>query len=285
MSGRGNSVAVLILCHGAPAGLSGLGRFFEGHGFDLFVHVDAKVDEAPFRAAAPEARFVAPRIGVFWRGFTMVEATIALIKAARARQAYARYVLISDDTVPLQPLAAIREALLGNEEFIATRPAEDFRHRYDSFFLFDSQATQLRWIPLPERQVTPDLIARAKRLEMLMTQGKKKLSVFWYGSQWMALTAATIEMVLARWESDGWLRESFEFSDTPDESYIQTIIGEHMGAIDRAPVYVDWNAPKPPRLFTDIGELEGVRQPRFMFARKVKLPEEQLHQWVDRLRR
>nr|AIA88542.1 CAZy families GT14 protein [uncultured Nostoc sp.] len=83
MSGPGDNIAVLILCHGAPAGLAGLIRFFDGRGFDLFAHVDAKIDETPFRTAAASSsvRFIEPRIGIFWRGFTMVEVTIALIKA------------------------------------------------------------------------------------------------------------------------------------------------------------------------------------------------------------
>lgn len=214
----------------------------------------------------------------------MVEAAIALIKTARARRAYARYVLLSDDTVPLQSLSAIREALSKNEEFICMREADDFRYRYDSFFLFDSAATQVRWLPLQQRAVTPDLIARIKRLEMLMAHGKKPLPVFWYGSQWMALTAAAVETILERWENDGWLRESFEFSEVPDESYIQTVIGERMGAIDRPLVYADWSVPEPPRVFRDIGELEALSKPEFMFLRKARLPPEQLRRWVDRLK-
>lgn len=284
--GHDRGIAVLILAHGSPVGLAGLARFFDAPGFDLFVHVDAKADDAPFRAAASSAaiRFIEPRINIFWRGFTMIEATIALLKAARRQKPYARYVILSDDTIPLQPLAAIRQQLSGEQDFVTTRKADDFRHRYDSFFLLDSLATQVRWLPLRDRVVTPDLIARIKRLEVLMAHGKKPLPVFWYGSQWMALTAATAETILRSWESDGWLRESFEFSEVPDESDFQTVIGEYSGPADRPLTYVDWSVPEPPRVFTALAEIEGLHKPGFMFLRKARLPREQLYQWIDRLK-
>lgn len=284
MSANGNEIAVLLLCHAAPEGLGSLARFFADSGFDLFAHVDAKVDEAPFRAQAPWVQFISPRLEVFWRGFSMVEATVALIEAARARWPYARYMLLSDDTVPLQSLSLIRNALLGDEEFAAFGPVEAHRGRYEGYFLFDSPATQLRWIPGVQRVVTPGLIARVKRAEALMARGKAPLPVFWYGSQWMALTAPSIERILARWHSDEWLRESFAFADAPDESYFQTILGEQLGRIDRGLVYVDWSTPEPPRVFTEISALEAVEPGGFMFLRKARLAPEALRQWVDRLR-
>ncbi|WP_298216350.1 beta-1,6-N-acetylglucosaminyltransferase [Acidocella sp.] len=282
----GNDIAVLILAHTSPGGLAGLARFFAGAGCDLFVHVDAKADEAWFRDAARPwpVRFITPRINVFWRGFTMIDAMISLIQTAHGQKPYARYVILSDDTLPLQPPDVIRNKLSGPEEFITTREAEDFRFRYESFFLFDSVATQIRWIPLRERAVTPDLIARMKRLEALMNRGKKKLERFWYGSQWMALTAAAMDKILRSWEDDAWLRDSFEFSEAPDESYFQTIIGESLGPVNRPLTYVDWNAPEPPRVFAELAEIEALNRPEFMFLRKARLPAAQLDQWITRLR-
>lgn len=279
---QGSEIAVLILAHTKPDGLAALSRFFDGRGFDVFAHVDAKVDEAPFRAS-PGVEFIEPRIGIFWRGFTMVEAMIALLKAAQRRKPYSSYVFLSDDTLPLHAPRIIRERLLATGDYVCARKAEDFRHRYDSFFLFDSPATQVRWIPLQERVVTPAMLGRMHRLDALMARGKKPLKNFWYGSQWMALSAGTAEKILWCYESDPWLRDSFEFSEVPDESYFQTIIGESSGPIDKSLVYVDWSAPSPPRIFTDIAEIAALNRPEFLFMRKASLPQIQLRQWVDRL--
>src|SRR5450631_2159965 len=95
-------VAVLVLAYKYPIGLRSLTHFFSAPGFDIFVHVDRKIDAGPFEECAGDSTcLLQDRIPVFWRGWSIVEATMRLIIHAKSRCEYDRYVLISDDTVPI----------------------------------------------------------------------------------------------------------------------------------------------------------------------------------------
>ncbi|HEY0419656.1 MAG TPA: beta-1,6-N-acetylglucosaminyltransferase, partial [Acetobacteraceae bacterium] len=85
--------------------------------------MDAKTDLATLAEAAlrlpAHARLVAPRIPVFWGGWSMMRATLALIEAALAEADYERLVLLSGDSLPVRDADAIEATLLESEaEFI-----------------------------------------------------------------------------------------------------------------------------------------------------------------------
>ncbi|HTJ65776.1 MAG TPA: beta-1,6-N-acetylglucosaminyltransferase, partial [Alphaproteobacteria bacterium] len=192
--------AALVLAYRYPIGLSALARYFDLTGTDMFVHVDAKIDETAFREAAAAATqqvtFLPDRIAVFWRGFTVVEATIALLKAARA-QGYDRYLLISDDSLPIVGPDTFQALLSPEEDYFAARPAEDeLRLRYDRFYMFDSAVTQARWLALSDRHVDAETVDRFTRLGKLMKRGKKPLETCYHASQWMALTWRSVDTIL-----------------------------------------------------------------------------------------
>jgi hypothetical protein len=277
------TAAVLILAHKYPAGVAALSRYLAPAHFDIFVHVDAKVDIEPFRKtthASPAVSFI-DRINVFWRGWTMIEATMNLIQAAKRHRHYDSFVLLSDDSVPLVNRQVLLQALQTFPTMIQLRAHQQRRWRYDKFFMFDSFATQLR--PTSVREVTDDTIERFERLITLKRRGKMPLDVFYEGSQWMALSNEAVGRVLQRWASDQWLRESFEFSDAPDESYIHTILGPLRLYKSRTLMKVDWSVRAPPRVYSSIAELEAVERREELFARKVDLKPDELNAWIDRM--
>lgn len=280
--------AALVLAHGYPEGVGALAQYFEAAGFDLFVHVDRKVALDPFHARLAGRSgviLVEPRVNVFWRGFSVVEATIGLITAALQQRDYPRYVLISDDSLPLVGPRVLSAMLEQGQEFLeasaTTRP--DFLRRYDRFYMLDSVATQIRWLPVAEREVTPDAVLRINRLESLRKRGKRPLEALYHGSQWWALQRISVEAILNSWHTDHWLRESFEFSEVPDEHYFQTILGMERNSVWNTLVHTEWDVPVPPRVYTtieEIGERAGVGAP---FIRKVRLTEQQLHDYMPPL--
>ena len=203
--------AALVIASRYPAGIGALSPYFAALGADMFVHVDAKIDEAPFREAASAAggnvHFLSDRTAVFWRGFSMMEATMELLRSAAGKGAYDKFLLISDDSLPLLPPAALTDRLAATDDFVAIGPNERFRSRYTGFYMLDSHATQVRWIPLEQREVTPDAVARFLRLDALRRIGKKPIPQLFHGSQWWCLGAASVARVLDVWATDTWRRE------------------------------------------------------------------------------
>jgi hypothetical protein len=115
-------IAVLILAH-RIAPLQALLRLLDDR-FAVFVHLDARRAEVP--AMPAHARLVAPRHAVFWGGWSMMEATLALIAAARAAGDFQRYVLVSGDSLPVVPADHL-EAVLRDEgvDHVDVRPVPD----------------------------------------------------------------------------------------------------------------------------------------------------------------
>ena len=83
-----------------------------GQGAAFYVHIDRKVDPAPFAqalAAMRDVHFVEP-VRVNWMGFSIVEATLRLMRAAR-RQGYDRYSLLSGQDYPIRSNSSIADVL------------------------------------------------------------------------------------------------------------------------------------------------------------------------------
>jgi Core-2/I-Branching enzyme len=277
-------IAVLVLAHRYPIGLRALTRFFSAPCFEIFVHVDRKIDEAPFvENAGRSASFLQDRIPVFWRGGSIVEATMRLLIYARSRGEFDRYVLLSDDSVAIVDAKTVLRSLETFPDHIHIHLARQRAWRYDKFYMYDSEATQLRWTP--DREVTEDALHRLERLAALRRRGKKPLSEYYQGSQWWALSAQSVDRVIASWNEDEWLRESFEFSDAPDEGYFQTVLAATCLQRSRSFMWVDWTTPTPPppRIFRTCDELAEIRPSTELFARKIDLESAALDSWMARL--
>lgn len=277
-------IAVLILAYRYPIGLRALAGFFSAPCFDIFVHVDRKTDAGQFAEyAGASIHLLEDRIPVFWRGWSMVEATMRLVIQAKSRCDFDRYLFISDDCVPIVDAGAVVRALEAFPDYMQFQDARHRASRYEKFFMFDSKATQLRWTA--DREVTDDALDRFERLGALRRRGKKPLAQHYQGSQWWALSRESIARVLDSWHSDQWLRESFEFSDAPDEGYFQAILAETCLARSRRLMWVDWSVqtPPPPRIFRTCEELAAIRPMTELFARKVDLEPPELDSWIARL--
>jgi hypothetical protein len=109
------TLAYVILAHKLPAQL---GRLVSAvyHPDDLFyVHIDAKVPDAPFRAELSERftdasniRYVS-RVRCDWAGFGHVEATLRGMKAALARSSsFTHVLLLTGQDYPIKPIEWIR---------------------------------------------------------------------------------------------------------------------------------------------------------------------------------
>ena len=215
--------AILILTH-QPARLPFLLDLLDDR-FAIYVHVDAKADLALAPARLPpHVQVITPRIPVFWGGWSMMRATLALMEAARD---HPRQVLISGDSLPVQSLDHLAETLSQPDtEYIdlievpddpslaGTDPRRAIerhgwvqpwrRHNYvfwDHPLLNPMQAehaasrygvprAQLDWIRGEAQHAVAEILSQIPPRAALFPK-------FFYGAQWWALTGATIAGLLA----------------------------------------------------------------------------------------
>jgi hypothetical protein len=247
--------AILILAH-RPAALASLLRLLDhralANRFRLFIHIDAKTDYlAAGLRLPPHVTLITPRLPVFWGGWSMIRATLALIDAARG---YQRMILISGDALPVRPLSEIDRLMsdLGTEYIELLEVQDDPSlagvdplraierygwvqpwRRYNHVFWdhpllnpmqsgpaaarYGVARTSMDWIRGEAEHLVRDILAEIPPRAPLFER-------FYYGAQWWALTGATIDALLPSLH-DPEIQRHFRHMQVPDEHMIQTILG------------------------------------------------------------
>ncbi len=247
--------AILILAH-RPAALASLLRLLDNRAlanrFHLFIHIDAKTDYlAAGLRLPPHVTLITPRLPVFWGGWSMMRATLALMEAARG---YQRMILISGDALPVRPLSEIDRLMSDlDTEYIELLEVQDDPslagvdpkraierygwvqpwRRYNHVFWDHPLLNPMQSAPSAARYGVPrdrmDWIrGEAEHLvrEILAEIPPRAplFERFYYGSQWWALTGATVEAMLPTLHEPA-IQRYFRHMQVPDEHMIQTILG------------------------------------------------------------
>ena len=264
------------------AGVELQAKYFAGTNTTLYVHVDAKVDDSAYREAASRysnIRLISERKTIFWGGFNTVRALVAGLKQARDDANYDRYLLITEDTIPLLSQVKFAELMEQNAEFVQTTKTKNpiIVDRYRKFFYFDSHCTSARPSRIVLREVTDEAMSDLERLRLLKLRGKVAIEDLYHGAGWIGLSAPAAEKILRSFEEDVHLRESFEFSAAPEEQYFQTILGDVKG---RTLIFNDWSRKPTPYVFKTVEEIRDIDTNGAPFLRKVPLGVPSIEQFV-----
>ncbi|WP_374674453.1 beta-1,6-N-acetylglucosaminyltransferase [Ideonella sp.] len=284
-------IAVLMLCHEAPARLAPrlASPFYRSDDVRLYIHYDARrgADElGQLERLVPEgvaARLLPDRVACGWGDYSLVEATHRLMKAALADDGFAAdyLVLVSGSCTPVRPLASL-QAYLRRRRGMDFIQAVDVQHRswvkggleqerYQYWFPFNFR-THRAWFERTTRWQRRLGIRRA------MPEGLR----IHFGSQWFALTRETARRVAARLDEPA-LRGFFARSWIPDEFALQTLVaaeqrpaliaGHHL-------TYYEFDGQGRP-LVLDNGHAGHLARQPFFFARKVAPQAVALQRQID----
>lgn len=263
-------IAYLVLCARAPEIFGRAVRALHDARDGIFAHVDSKIAQQPFEEAAAGCgvHFVMERIDVTWGTFRMIEAELALIRAAREAGRFDWFVFLSDDSFPLRPVATIRAAVLAGRVGVPARAMQPkdryFLDRYEQFHFFGTRSARegRRGYDAADAPALRELAA------FMETQGKKPVRLH-HGSQWVVLSAADVEAILEA-DADAHLRRSFVYSMIPDEHYFHTILAARPGFVARPDaMYFDWSVTPGPRVFHAPAETLDALWSRRLFVRKI----------------
>jgi hypothetical protein len=224
------SLAFLVLAHADPAQVARLLRALPADSHKL-VHIDRKSRQFDgFSPGTPNTQFVDQRVDVYWAGFSVVEATLQLIRLALATTAANRLILLSGNCYPIKSNAEILA-------FFASDPTREYINYYDVRAASDVYKDKIRRIFISEDVIARKThIARPEILKVLSRAASRAAGFAqrdWrgalnglvpaFGSQWWALTRSCAEMVIDAAETRREL-EIFRFTFAPDEMYFHTIV-------------------------------------------------------------
>lgn len=235
-------IAYLMLVHNNPRLLDAAIRTLRSEGCAFFIHVDQKADIQEFsNVGAPDVFFCEGRVPAYWGEFSLVQATLALIRQALAAPAgYDYFVLLSGSDYPLRSGAYVRAFFEQNRELefmnLVKMPAPGFPLSKINVLRYSSDKPVRRFV------------ARAlAKLGLARRDYRKYLAGLeaYSGSQWWAISREAAHYVVEFAKSNPHLDEYFRDTFTSDEMYFQTILGNSplRSRMRRNLVYFDWPAP------------------------------------------
>jgi hypothetical protein len=245
-------LAYLILAHNAPNHLNRLIRALDSPNAEFFIHIDRKSDILPFqyRISGHNVNFLKDRVAVYWSEFSIVEATINLIRTALNCVPNCDFLcLLSGSDYPLRDPHYI-------ETYFARNRGHQFinivRMPFDAVGKPIERLQQYRLQTPSKNRIIMRVVARVNRvindqLKLVRRDYEKVLDRLlpYAGSQWWALTADAGRHILSFIDARPDVVKFFRHVYAPDESFFHTIIGnsEFSKHIVRNVTFADWSQP------------------------------------------
>ena len=264
--------------------------------FDMYIHLDAKTDAAPFEAAlrgCSRTVLLDTRRRVYWGGFHAVEATVDMLRAALdSPRAYEYFAVMQNYDYPLRSNRTIDEFFTAHSgtEFIRAcdisrtrdwhfaRKYRIYNKRDDDFYLTPHKKIRMyaRYLHLLLRSV-PTLFWSG-----IVRDGEDILRIHYGAAQW-AVTRECAEYLVAFYDSHPVFNAHMAHVQFPDEEYFHTAV--HNSPYKYSCVkydeperrwLVNWRNlhyfeyPKEVTVFTDNDYDRLIAQQDALFIRKVR---------------
>jgi len=243
-------IAYLILAHNNPIVLNRLLSALNIDANTCFVHIDNKSKiKSDQLTKLPRTTEVSPRITINWGGFSVVQATLELLNAARAYNNFDRFVLISGDSYPVKSNAFIQTYFRDHNEV-------EFMNYVQMPGVGKDLARLNYYHEHNPREINLQAV-QAKVINYLATKKqfrkpfKDQFSLIPFaGSQWWSMTDRAISFIFAFLKMNPMYIEYYRRTYIPDEMFFQTIICNSTFKMQIQPslVFTDWtnsSAPVP----------------------------------------
>ncbi|MCF6376287.1 beta-1,6-N-acetylglucosaminyltransferase [Nocardioides KLBMP 9356] len=237
----------LVLAHDQPDHVGRLVERLDDGEVTFWIHLDARADDAEWRAvlARPHVEAVTPRVRCVWGTWSMVEATLAMVRACLGDDQPGHLVMLSGQSYPIKNSWQIDAYLSSTADIVSMdlwnleeRWPDNYRDRLDYFCIPMSEDKGNIRLLRPRREMNArELIGWTRRLvretgvrraiEVLHVIGRHRPDVraeIVGGSQWWAMPWHTAQEMMVFHESHPEYAEFFRWSQFPDESFFQTVL-------------------------------------------------------------
>jgi hypothetical protein len=228
------NIAYLVLAHNQPNLLIRAVEKLNQDNASFFIHFDKKDKQhlptlTKHFDGYKNVHIISTQ-NIYWMGFNMVQATIQLLQlACSSGTEFKYYVLMSGQDYPIKNAAYINDFFNKNcTDFISYNSveymSENFKNKVKHFHFMDNP------------YFNPRSAARIPLLVKLYYGGHKRLDKFlpkrsfykdytpYFGSQWFALTGATVKYILDFLDQHKDYVRFMKLTEGPDELFFQTII-------------------------------------------------------------
>lgn len=235
-------ICYLILAHNNFNHLNRLIDSLNNDSCSFYIHIDKKSEYLNYYNTLDNVTVIGEHFNINWGGFSMIEATLALMKNAVLNSPESDYfILISGVDYPIRSHRFLLRQLDSGKEFIdtASLPFPDKPIVRFEYYYYDVNRRKHGYFhPL----ILTEIILRLFKL-------KRKIPFpIYVGGQWFALTRECTRYVLNTTEKDKRYISFFKHALIPDEAFFQTIIANSPFADKIVPnlTYTDWTVKNPP---------------------------------------
>lgn len=284
-------IAYLVIAYEDPEQLAALASRLTKTA-DVFLHINARVDERPFREAVYSACgrekvfFVKNRVKVHWGGFSILQAAMELLREAFGQGRYDRFVLLTGLDYPIK---SDREILSLFEEyrdrsFIHAGQVDGTTVEHCNYYQYRDCYVISKIIDVFIMTGLAKLLPKKK--DYYVADGKT--CALWFIAPKWALTGAHAEYVLNFYDKHPDVNRYFKFKHAPDDFYVGSVLmnSEYADEIYRENdlFYIFWT-PNNGAKVLDSSDYEALKETdRFMLYAK-KFHWKESRELISRLER
>lgn len=231
-------IAFLNLCHcDATIVARVANKLTKNRDFDMYIHVDRKVDIEPFMKLLDnnsQVYFIEKRKKVYWGGYNAIEATFELLRTALSSDRnYDYFVLLQNLDYPIRSNEYIKEFFNENNgtEFIRgckiaktkdwhyARKNKIYNKRDDDFYLYNHSKLRkyLHYFKLGLISVT------TIGFNGVIKENNESFDIYYGTAQW-AVTKKCAKYIIAFKNEHPKFNERMRHIQFPDEEYFHTVV-------------------------------------------------------------
>ena len=218
------TIHYLILAHTNLSQVDKLIAALQGDNTKFFLHIDKKVSAAEWRGLAftsnTSVRLIRERASVNWGGYSMIRASLELIRAAIAEGTTGYFVLLSGQDFPVKSNSEITRFLENNY------PSEFMTYwslPYASWQAGGLNRIRQHWLVDQIGYKASRILYHVQRLFGWQRRYPAGQELFG-GSQWWCLTDTCLNYVLSFLDQHPEFTGFYKSTLAPDEMFFQTII-------------------------------------------------------------
>lgn len=279
-------LAILLLCHKNAEQINLFLEALQNPDIEFFIHMDKKADIVNRLIKRPDV-YILPdslRVDVKWGGYSMIEATLNLLKTASSNNKYDYYWLCSGQDFPIVSSTEIIKYFQSHQglNFISIWPS--FRYKNNGKENHYDKRNQI-FFPkfVMGRTLTKRILKRClveltggwnHTYSLFRRKGQYAKVSFYYGPNWCALTNSFICWALDYIKNHPWFSKGYKNSSNPDESFFQTLFMMSPYKNNRHDYihYIDWSErPGKPRNSPNtltLADYDKIKASHFLMARK-----------------
>ena len=227
--------AFLILAHTDPEQLKRLISSLDSETSLFYIHWDKKNETILYKSPIIQElkthsniHFIKDRLKIYWGGFSIVQATILLLKEAFKTSEITYFHLLSGIDYPLKPLSYILHFFKDNNYSYISYIPEESKMSYciERFYFYDNDymnpQSKKRSI---KRSIIYQSLLFIQRstwflVQILGIRIRKKINMkYYHGTQWFSLHRNAVIHIINYLNQNPWILKRFKHTAVCDESF------------------------------------------------------------------